>query len=303
MNKTQRITNDWLHQSGLQGDELLLEALLRRGFLAFREDQSVWLGTGSHINDLRVLQFIDGLKVVPVSGHPDRMALVTFEPECIKPEDIASSIIQITENHCSENNFFRRGISYQMGEMTTGGLTTYMTEGWNSYRAMSWGAKMAVCPMREKEQFNDTYRYRTANNALDLGVALLVKVFPLARVATRYSCDGHGERHAYISYCYAWDACWAKCVFDALGFKPASSNWIWKLGHDGTLSIEPAGGFDDAAVKAMLDDIQLFARQLLNQSTINNIGFARTRTLETFSSNKPTPERFADEAKRQLVFL
>ncbi len=298
MNKTQRITNDWLRQSGLQGDELLLEALLRRGFLAFREDQSVWLGTGSHINDLRVLHFIDGLKVEPVAGHPDRMALVTFESECIKHEDIASSIIQITENHFSED-----GVSYRLGEFTDTGPSVYMTQIWARYRSMSWGAKMAVCPMREKGRFNDTNGNRTANNALDLGVALLVKAFPLARVATSSSCDGHGADQAYISFYFAWDACWAKCVFDALEFKPASSNWIWQLGHDGTLSIEPAGGYDDAAVKAMLDDIQLFARQLLNQSTINNIGFARTRTLEAFSSYKPSPERFADEAKRQLVFL
>ena len=45
MNRTQCATSAWLLQSNLVGDELLLEGLLRRGFLAYRNNQGVWLGS------------------------------------------------------------------------------------------------------------------------------------------------------------------------------------------------------------------------------------------------------------------
>lgn len=51
----------------------------------------------------------------------------------------------------------------------------------------------------------------------------------------------------------------------------------------------------------MLNDIQRFARQLLNQSTIDKIGHASAETLNIFGSHKPVAENFAHEARRQLA--
>lgn len=65
--------------------------------------------------------------------------------------------------------------------------------------------------------------------------------------------------------------------------------------------ITPLGGFGDAQVLGMLNDIQNFARQLLNQSTIDKIGRARVKTLEVFGESPPSVELFSEEARRQLA--
>ena len=49
-----------LASSDLSGGALLCEALLRRGFLAFQDPDGVWLGSGSHPDDLIVLQMVVG---------------------------------------------------------------------------------------------------------------------------------------------------------------------------------------------------------------------------------------------------
>ena len=51
----------------------------------------------------------------------------------------------------------------------------------------------------------------------------------------------------------------------------------------------------------MLNDIQHFARRLLNQDVIDKIGRARVKTLEVFGETVPTTERFAQEAQTQLA--
>lgn len=139
MNKTQLITSDWLLKSGFAGDELLLEALLRRGFLAYRDNQGLWLGSGSHIDDLNILQFIDGLEATPVIGHKDRIALIKIDSERVSPEDIALAIINIPENYFAKHS-----------GMTSFGVGSYCKNTWWQYRSMVWGAKMAVCPMKKK---------------------------------------------------------------------------------------------------------------------------------------------------------
>ena len=72
MHTTQKVTCDWLRQSGLEDEELLLEALLRRGFLAYRDDNGVWIGTGSHPEDIEVLRVVNGLVVEPMLGVTSR---------------------------------------------------------------------------------------------------------------------------------------------------------------------------------------------------------------------------------------
>lgn len=280
MNRTQRITGDWLLQSGLVGDELLLEALLRRGFLAYRDDQGVWLGTGSHLEDIDVLRRVDGVEVEPLSGHKERMARVQLPPTCVRAIDVAVAIVAIPENR----SFL--------------GPDAILFSGWGwgrtwvTYRSMAWGNKVATCPTRLIHERPLGY------NALDLGVALLVKALPLARVATdSYSCDGHGSLPATISFRFNWDAPWGKAVFDVLGVATLNSTWNW----EGGVRIAPHGGFDDAEMLGMLNDIQHFARRLMHQRTIDMIGRARRRTLEAFGESPPIVECFAQEARHQLA--
>jgi len=279
-NRTRRITSDWLLQSGLAGDELLLEALLRRGFLAYRDDQGVWLGTGSHPEDLDVLRLYDGLDVEPFSGHKERMAQVKLSATGVSPTSVAAAIVAIPENH----GFLGPDAipSYGWGWGST----------WVAYRNMAWGDKVAICPTKLIHERPLGY------NALDIGVALLVKAFPLARVATYFeSCDGHGSSPATISFRYEWDRVWGKAVADALGEPMPNSTWDWW----GNLRINALGGYGDGEILGMLNDIQLFARRLLHQSTIDKIGRARVRTLEALGEFAPTTERFAQEARHQLA--
>jgi hypothetical protein len=281
MNRTQRITTDWLLQSGLVGDELLLEGLLRRGFLAYRDEVGVWLGTGSHPEDLDVLQVVRGLKVEPVSGHKDRMARLKLHSTRVRAMDVAIRIVAIPQNpgFMSEANTSLR----RWGD------------GWAGYRSMVWGTKLPTCPTWYiKRGLNNRLGY----DALDLGVALLVKAFPLARVSTsHYSCDGHGRGPAQIFFGYEWEPLWGKAVFDVLVDATPNSTWKW----NGGLDVTPNGGFGDAEVLGMLNDIQHFSRRLLHQSTIDKIGRARARTLEAFGESPPSVERFAEEARRQLA--
>lgn len=281
MNRTQTITCNWLLQSGLVRDELLLEALLRRGFLAYRDEQGVWLGTGSHPEDIDVLQFVRGLEVEPLSGHQDRMARVAFH-SMIEPEmNVALRIIAIPENRS-----FNGGAD---------GPFNRWGRAWGAYSQMVWGVKIAVCPTTYR------HKHRLGYYALDLGVALLIKALPLARIATHvFSCDGHGDRPAGIAFRFNWDGIWGNAVFDALAGAMKHSNWTWRPGG---LNIVPIGGFGDAEILGMLNDIQSFSRQLLNQTTIKKIGRSRANTLRTFCNYKigPSDEDFAAEAARQLT--
>ena len=67
-----------LAASGMSGDDLLCEALLRRGFLVFQDSDGVGLGSGSHADDLIVLEMVAGINVTRVSGHSERLALIAF---------------------------------------------------------------------------------------------------------------------------------------------------------------------------------------------------------------------------------
>lgn len=283
MNRTQRITSEWLLQSGWVGDELLLEALLRRGFLVYRDDLGVWLGTGSHPSDIDVLRFVDRLEVDSLSGHKDRMAQLKSQSTGAPAMDVAVAIVSLPKNHFGGHSLW-----------TGWGIPGFLgNDGWDSFRKMAWGTKLPTCPMQKRDCLK-------VNNALDLGVALLVKAFPLARVATRACCDGHGEKPAWISFHFQWDAPWAKAVFDILGDATPNSTWIWGT-EGGDLHVAPRDGFSDTEMLGMLNDIQYFARRLLLQSAIDKIGRARGRTLDAFGSYPPTSEHFAQEARRQLA--
>lgn len=285
MNRTQIITSNWLLESGLSGKKILLEALLRRGFLAYSDTEGVWLGTGSHIEDYYILELIDGLKVDLVTDHQERFAEIKYDAGSYSAKTIAQSIIAIPEHR-------ERGTDVGLG--TRGGQDT-----WSKYSAMRWGAKMAVCPSDNGEvpTHEDT-------NALDLGVALLVKVLPLACIATAYCCDGHGEEKACVEFNFKWDAWWGRCVFDVMDVDFPNSVWDWSVEkNEKILTISPLFGFEDASVKGMLDDIQKFSRKLLNEKVIGKIRRARAKTIEHFffyERHGPSYKDFNEIAQRQL---
>lgn len=280
MNGTQRITCDWLKQSGLTDTELLLEALLRRGFLAYRDEQGVWLGTGSHPEDIDVLQRIAGLAVDPLYGHKDRMARVRFNHAGTSQMEAALQIVGLPQN--------RGFIAWaHMPYSPSGGE-------WGDYRAMVWGSKVATCPTRL------LHKQPLGYIALDIGVALLVKALPLARVATHaWSCDGHGRSPATIRFRSRWDTLWGDAVFNALKADTHSSNWTWTRDRD--LQVTPKSEFSNSEVMEMLNDIQTFARRLLQQGTIDKIGKARKRTLIALGESPPDAKRFTQEAQGQLA--
>lgn len=279
MNRTQQLTCDWLQYSGLTGDALLLEALLRRGFLAYRDDHGVWLGTGSHPEDIAALRLIDGLAIEPLTGHKERLARFKLRQSDVPAMGVATEVVAILENHHGGHSLW-----------TGYGLPDYLGKtGWDSYRKMTWGTKLAICPTGEM-------RESQARNALDLGVGLLVKAFPLARVATRACCDGHGKRPVWIAFITDWDSRWGKAVFDGLKADTPNSTWDWNQ----DLHIAPMGGYGDAEVLGMLSDIQVFSRLLLHQPTVDKIGRARARALIALGE-APTGEDFSHEAQCQLA--
>ena len=286
MNRTQLITSNWLLNSGLRGKKLLLEALLRRGFLAYADAEGVWLGTGSHFEDVYILELIDGLKVERVDDNYERLAKIEYDIGKLPSKTVTQSIIAIPEHR----------------EMSTGwGLGTWGVQDiWSKYSAMRWGAKMAVCPTQNGEIPTDEN-----TNALDLGVALLVKALPLACVATAGCCDGHGEEGARVWFNFKWDSWWGKCVFDILNVELPNSDWDWGIEkNEMILTINPLSGFDDTSVKGMLDDIQKFSRQLLNQEVIGKIRRARAKTLEYlffYDGDGPSFLDFNEIARKQLV--
>lgn len=289
INNNQTLVHEWLLHSALKGDELLLEALLRRGFLAYLDDDGVWLGTGSHPADVDVLRLIEELEIEEVSEHPDRMAAIRLR-HAAADKNAASVIVRLPEHG--------RGFSSY-------GPGCCSDKTWEQYRQMVWGAKCPTCPAEVLDG-------NPVSEALDTGVALLVKTLPLARVATALSCDGHGYRPAYVEFFYPWDLPWCEAVFDLLGLATPCSRWSWIESRDvrsgGKLEILPINGYGDDELLGMLNDIQRFARCLLDQRTIDRIGRARKKTLaaipgSVFSSWRwlpPSLDEFANEARKQL---
>ena len=153
MNGTQRITCDWLKQSGLTDTELLLEALLGRGFLAYHDEQGIWLGTSSQAEEIDVLERIAG---VAVEGRPptrSRIARVRFNLAGTSEMEAALQIVGLPQN---------RGFiaTAHMPYSPSGGE-------WGDYRAMVWGSKVAACPTRllhKQPQGWKQVRYHSSSN-------------------------------------------------------------------------------------------------------------------------------------------
>jgi hypothetical protein len=272
-----------LASSGLSGDALLCEALLRRGFLAFQDQEGVWLGSGSHPDDLIVLEMVVGLRVTRASGRAERVARVEFAVLEVEQLRVVECILSIPQNWG-----FMGDPAYQR---------TFKGDSWLSYRNTVWGTKLSVCPstyLREHDELG--------YDALDVGIALLVKAWPLARVSTAFcgSCDGHGQSQPYLKFATQWDDVWARAVFIAIGLETPGSRWFEK-GDDYIKTMD--GGLDNESVLAMMEDIQRFARRLMHAETIEKIGMARAATLRVFGAKQPYIEEFAGEAAKQLALV
>ena len=74
---------------------------------------------------------------------------------------------------------------------------------------------------------------------------------------------------------------------------------MWNSNGCSGVQVEPLAGLGDASIKGMLDDIQIFARRLMDQRVISKVGLARSKTLAALPY-EPTVSRFAEEAGRQL---
>ncbi len=281
MNRTQDLIWKHLQTLPLNGEKLLVEALLWRGFLVFQDQEGVWLANGSHEADATVLQLVGDLVVVHIPSRTDRYCKISLtDPDF--SIDVARSIIGLPEHHAASHP----------GGFTGFGLGRWQKYSWKEYRKMKWGAKLPVCPANELGQ-------PYVNDALDIGIALLVKALPLVGIATMLSCDGHGKDSASISFCFDWDLYWGNAVFDELRFKPVNSEW--QQVHNG-MTISPKNGFGDESTILMLQDIQQCARQILDQKVIAKVRKSKQQTLDTFSFNGrgPTVEQFHSEAVKRL---
>lgn len=282
--RTKRLAHQAFRQSGLAGLPLVFEALLRRGFICEMNSARIELALGSPIEDAMALRSIPGIKVTRHEiDSPIQISVSGPSLSAEECEKISSVILAIPDN---------RGF-------TTGGFNScYVGGGWSSYKNMKWGAKIPVTA--------------SGSGALDGGVALLVKVFPLVRVGTSFSCDGHGERPAKIEFAYDWDSGWAQAVLD--WYLPSADKSLWTFSPR-TLQIAPVreaagqlqpateGNYTDEEITGMLADIQRVSRSILDRNNIERIRVARENTLNAFGSTEPSIEAFYEEAKRQIQLL
>ena len=236
---------DRLMASARDGGELVHEALLWRGFLVTRGDGSSHLAPGFHRSDLEVLSRI--LVAEPHAQGPRLRAPAGNGQRC------AEQIMSIPEHR-------------------HGWIALRVHRSWARYRAMRWGHRVSVGPER------------SVHGGLDIGVALLVKALPLARVMTVSSCDGHGrgDGPAYLMFASCWDAAWFRAVFDAIGGD--FEHCQWRSDRE-RLEIRPA---EHRGTAEMLDGIHSFALRLLDRDLVDRIGAARARLLRALGYEPPT---------------
>lgn len=286
----QGIALNYLESLCLQDRELIEQAALFRGFLVLPKSGSrgiICLAKGSHPKDIEALNFC-GLDIQSTNRWN---TLISWRN---KPNELARRIIYLGEH---------RGMS------TVGPSRWKRTITWGDYCKMVWGAKLPVtgdldlCVARH---YKNPCRLRHIDNALDLGVSLLVKTLPLIRVCTRMCCDGHGTNPFKIYFQYEWDHVWFACVYQRLlamqVFTPRRSSW--NVSED-CLSIEPSSkSFNEESWLQVFLEIQEFSRLLMSQTLINAVGKARQRTLQHFGSHQPlSSDCFRQVAWKHIDFL
>ena len=269
----QRIAFDYLEGLGLQDHDLIEEAALFRGFLVLPKSGRrgiICLAKGSHPKDIEALNLC-GLVLQSTNRWS---TLLSWRN---KPNELARRIIYLGEH---------RGMS------TVGPSQWKRTVTWGDYGKMVWGAKLPVTgnlDLGVARHYKDPCRLKHIDDALDLGVSLLVKTLPLIRVCTRMCCDGHGTTPFRVYFQYEWDHAWFTCVYQKLlamrVFSPIGSSW--NVSED-CLSIEPSSkSFSAESWLRVFLEIQEFSRLLMSQPLINAVGKARQCTLQDFGSYRP----------------
>jgi hypothetical protein len=278
-------------------DELVKEALLTRGFLATLDHRGLILAEGSHENDARVLEDIEQLAIMPIGATSFSVSVSVRDPERARTAAPNPQLKFFEHTIPKPNHSSTTGDAYAIAKrivgiadnrgMTTVGVGTFTRDTWGSYRRMRYGARIAV---RGK-----------SSGSLDLGIALLVKALPLARVGTHMSCDGHGRVPARIWFWTRWDAFWFEAI---LGRFPPEPGARWSIIDEGShpvLSIAPDGDIaNDQALAAMLGSIRSFARAFLDTERTKLLGARRQSVLNKFGEREPSEDEWRTACKNAL---
>ncbi len=237
----------------VDGHELLVEALLRRGFLAALQDGNAFLAPGSHPDDVEVLgQCLDLRPGRDKRGSQARGKLSTgrwLSPRSGESfHEAALRVIAVPESTGFTNGGF---------EPRRGGWPR-----WGNYRSWSWGTSVPVCSS-------------TGGGSLDVGVALLVKALPLLGCSTAFSCDGHGTGAAKVRLRTPWDAAWLRAYLDESGVLSQVDATIWDVGaEEPVVRIVPL-----ESPRELLEDVQRVARCALDFHQAQVIRQARLQAL------------------------
>ena len=119
------------------------------------------------------------------------------------------------------------------------------------------------------------FGHKVDTRHIDQGVALLVKVLPLAGVRTFMSCDGHGRKWPRVWFSGKYNRLWWEALVQTrlATFAPdllwEYQSWLEdKDNEGGALVIRPRGvrHLNAAALKSVFHDIQNLSRALLEKN-------------------------------------
>ena len=265
------LTIQHLRTLNLEGNELVHEALQRRGYPVLREDGGLWMPRGPHQTDL--VHLSEHLDVLPVIGDTQfqaRLELGTRDAWAV-----ALGVLSVP-------SWIRRIDRFDPFPRAKPRAV------WSRYTRCHHGHPAIVGRSGRR-------------GGLDLGIALLVKVFPLVSVSSDRSCSGHGGR-ASIEFTTEFDLVWCRAVLSRLAITMPATTVRWNEEWE-NVYFEPAGGstsadlfepveYTDEALLAMLNDLLHLGRRLLDADLSRAIreagGSCCCRVLKCASSVPPS---------------
>ncbi|WP_066069768.1 hypothetical protein [Neobacillus soli] len=126
---------------------------------------------------------------------------------------------------------------------------------------------------------------------LETGVALLVKAISAAGMVTDCSCDGHGQRAPFISFCGKYNAAWFQLLFQKQ-FKQTAFHFEWVLENTESSSIYFTARSSNRMwdLNHVLEDTMQIARYFLQESH----NFSRIKN-EIFKGNYKSKRKMVKE--------